>query len=151
MCVYHSFTYFQLWGLYKCELHCKSYSQITVVYWHYSKLSWKFLKMHCQSSGVNWQSFRLTRVLLKLTIAIFRRTKPNKFVCSLFFAYSRDNVIPNLNLSLENIYKLKMALFTHKINVTSIPMIFKGTLTLASEVHNYNTRFVSKLIFTGQG
>ena len=34
--------------------------------------------------------------------------------------------------------------FTHKItnNPTNFPMIFKGTLTLASEVHSYNTRFV---------
>ena len=35
--------------------------------------------------------------------------------------------------------------FTDKItyNPTNVPMIFKGTLTLASEVHSYNTRFVS--------
>ena len=35
--------------------------------------------------------------------------------------------------------------FTHKItnNLTNVPMIFKGTLTLASEVHSYNTRLVS--------
>ena len=35
--------------------------------------------------------------------------------------------------------------FTHEItnNPTNVPMIFKGTLTLASEVHSYNTRFVS--------
>ena len=35
--------------------------------------------------------------------------------------------------------------FTHEItnNPTNAPMIFKGTLTLASEVHSYNTRFVS--------
>ena len=34
--------------------------------------------------------------------------------------------------------------FTHKIttNPTNFPMIFKGTLILASEVHSYNTRLV---------
>ena len=34
--------------------------------------------------------------------------------------------------------------FTHKItnSPTNFPMIFKGTLTLASEVHSYNTKFV---------
>ena len=81
------------------------------------------------------------------------KTKQNKCVRSMFFAYSRDNAIPYFNLleilTLENIYKFKVALFTHKItnNVTNVPMIFKGTLTLASEVHSYNTSFVSNLNF----
>ena len=81
------------------------------------------------------------------------KTKQNKCVRSMFFAYSRDNAMQYLNLlgilTLENIYKFKMALFTHKIinNVANIPMIFKGILTLASEVHSYNTRFVSNLNF----
>ena len=67
----------------------------------------------------------------------------------MFFAYSRDNAIPYYNLleilTLENIYKFKVALFTHRItnNVTNVPMIFKGTLTLTSEVHSYNTRFAT--------
>ena len=52
-------------------------------------------------------------------------------------------------LTLENIYKFIVALFTHKItnNTTNIPNIFKGTLILASEIHSYNTRFVSNLNF----
>ena len=51
--------------------------------------------------------------------------------------------------SLENIYKFKVALFTLKItnNATSVPTIFSGTLTIASEDHSYNTRFVSNLNF----
>ena len=67
----------------------------------------------------------------------------------MFFAYSRDNAVPYFNLLeifiLENIYKFNVALFTNKItnNVTNVPTILKGTLTLASEVHSYNTRFVS--------
>ena len=52
-------------------------------------------------------------------------------------------------LTLENIYKFKVALFTRKIinNTTNVPNIFKGTLTLASEVNSYNTRFVSNVNF----
>ena len=48
-------------------------------------------------------------------------------------------------LTLENIYKFKLVLFIHKINndPTNIPAIFSGTLTLASEVHSYNTRFAT--------
>ena len=50
-------------------------------------------------------------------------------------------------LTLENIYKFKLALFIHKIknDPTNIPAIFSGTLTLASEVHSYNTRFATNL------
>ena len=71
----------------------------------------------------------------------------------MFFAYSRDSAMPYLNLLeifiLEIIYKFNVALFTHKItnNLTNVPTILKGTLTLASEVHSYNTRFVSNLNF----
>ena len=52
-------------------------------------------------------------------------------------------------LTLENINKFKVALFTHKItnNATNVPMILKETFTLASEVHSYNTRFISNLNF----
>ena len=71
----------------------------------------------------------------------------------MLFAYSRDNAMPHFNLlemfTLENIYKFRVALFTLKItnNATSVPPIFSGTLTLASEVQSYNTRFVSNLNF----
>ena len=71
----------------------------------------------------------------------------------MFFAYSRDNAMPYFNLLeifiLEIIYKFNVAPFTHKItnNVTNVSTILKGTLTLASEVHSYNTRFVSNLNF----
>ena len=81
------------------------------------------------------------------------KTKQNKCVRSIFFTYSRDSAMPYLNLlgilTLENIYKFKVALFTYKItnNTTNVSMIFKGTLTLASEVHSYNTRFASNLNF----
>ena len=73
--------------------------------------------------------------------------------CSWLFACSRDNAVPYLNLlgilTLKNINKFKVTLFTHKITdkVTSLPTTFKGTLTLASEVHSYNTRFASNSNF----
>ena len=46
-------------------------------------------------------------------------------------------------------YKLKVALFTHKIlnGSTNISTIFHRSLTRASEIHTYNTRFASKLNF----
>ena len=45
------------------------------------------------------------------------------------------------------IYKFNVALFTHKItnNAANVSAIFKGTLTLAPEIHYYNTRFASNL------
>ena len=50
-------------------------------------------------------------------------------------------------LTIENIYKFKVALFTHKItnNAANVSTILKGTLTLAPEIHYYNTRFASNL------
>ena len=52
-------------------------------------------------------------------------------------------------LTLENSYQFKVAFFTHKITniTTNVPMIFKGTHTLSSEVHSCNTRFISNLNF----
>ena len=80
-------------------------------------------------------------------------TKQNKCVQSMFFAYSRDNATPNYNLlailKYENVYKFKVALFTHKIlnGSTNISTIFHRTLTRASEIHTHNTRFASKFNF----
>ena len=84
-----------------------------------------------------------------------RRLKPNRI--SMSVAYSlltvRDNATPYYNLleilKLENIYKLKIALFTHKITSgqANFPAIFSRSLTLASEVHSYNTRYVTSLNF----
>ena len=77
------------------------------------------------------------------------KTKQNRCVRSIFFAHSRDSAMSYLNLleilSRENIYKFKLALFIHKIknDPTNFPAIFSGTLTLASEVHRYNTRFAT--------
>ena len=75
---------------------------------------------------------------------------------SMFFAYSRDNAILDYNLlgilKFENVYKFKVALFTHNIlnGSTNIPTIFHRTLNRASEIHIHNTRFASNLNFHGQ-
>ena len=80
-------------------------------------------------------------------------TKQNKCVRSMFFAYGRDNATPYYNLlgilKFENVYKFKVALFTHKIlnGSTNISVIFHRTLTRASEIHTHNTRFAAKLNF----
>ena len=80
-------------------------------------------------------------------------TKQNKCVRSMFFAYGRDNATPCYNLlgilKFENVYKFKVALFTHKIlnGSTNISVIFHKTLTRASEIHTHNTRFAAKLNF----
>ena len=81
-----------------------------------------------------------------------RRLKPNRISVSVAYSLlTVGNATPYYNLleilKLENIYKLKIALFTHKITSgqANFPAIFSGTLTLASEVHSYNTRFVTSL------
>ena len=85
--------------------------------------------------------------------ARFSLTKQNKCVRSMFFAYGRDNATPSNSLlgilKFENVYKFKVALFTHKIlnGSTNISTIFQRTLTRASEIHTHNTRFASKLNF----
>ena len=77
------------------------------------------------------------------------KTKQNRCVRSIFFAHSRDSAMSYLNLlqilTLENIYKFKLALFTHKIknDPTNFPAIFSGTLILASDVHRYNIRIAA--------
>ena len=77
------------------------------------------------------------------------KTKQNRCVRSIFFAHSRDSAMSYLNLlqilTLDNVYKFKLALFIHKIknDPANIPTIFSGSLTLASEVHSYNTRFAT--------
>ena len=72
-------------------------------------------------------------------------TKQNKCVRSMFFAHSRDSAAPYYNIlgiiKFENVYKLKVALFTHQIlnDSTNISTIFHRSLTRASEIHTYNT------------
>ena len=67
----------------------------------------------------------------------------------MFFAHSRDDATSYSYLlqilTLENVFEFKLALFIHKVkrDPTNNPAIFSGALTLASEIHNYNTRFAT--------
>ena len=80
-------------------------------------------------------------------------TKQNKCIKRIFFANDRHNAIPFYKLleilTLENIFKLKTAVLTHHIynNTLEIPTIFKGSLTLASHMHNYKTRYATNKNF----
>ena len=71
------------------------------------------------------------------------------FTCFLFPFYHQATAYlgDRGHFKLKN--KLKIALFTHKITSgqANFPAIFSRTLTLASEVHSYNTRFVTSLNF----
>ena len=81
------------------------------------------------------------------------RTKQNKSIRSIFFAHSRENATSYYNLldilKFDNIFKLKVALFAHKIinDPTGIPTIFSRTLPLAFDYHRHYTKFVSNLNF----
>lgn len=110
------------------------------------QLYYSFIYPYLTYAITSWGSAYKTR-LNKI------RTKQNKCIRSIFFAHSRENATPYYNLldilKLDNIFKLKVALFAHKIinNPTGIPTIFSGTLPLASDFHSHYTRFVSNLNF----
>ena len=62
------------------------------------------------------------------------KTKQNKCIRSIFFAHIRENATSYYNLldilKFDNILKLKVVLFAHKIinDPTGIPTIFSGAL-----------------------
>ena len=93
-------------------------------------------------------------VLAKLTWIGSGLSKINAFV-QFFLAHSREKVSSYYNLldilKFDNIFKLKVALFAHKIinDPTGIPTIFSGSPPLASDCHSNYTRFVSNLNFQG--
>ena len=66
----------------------------------------------------------------------------------MFFAHKRENAnIYYALLEVNNIYKMKIALFAHKNqnNKNSIPAVFSGALTPASvEIHCHHTRYASR-------
>jgi hypothetical protein len=65
----------------------------------------------------------------------------------------KESSIPYYNitgiLTLENIFKLKLAIFAHKISndQTDRPEAFNHFLVRASDVHGYNTRFAANSNF----
>ena len=88
---------------------------------------------------------RLTRVLIK----------ENQCVRCMFFAHRTESAKIKYALleilELNNIYKLRIALFVHKIQKImikkGIPAIFSDALTPASEIHCHNTRYASSQNF----
>ena len=106
------------------------------------QLYYSFIYPYLTYGITSWDSAYKTRIHKM-------KTKQNRCVRSIFFAHSRDSTMFYLNLlqilTLENIYNFKLALFIHKIknDPKNIPAIFSGTLTLASDVHRYYTRFAT--------
>ena len=80
-------------------------------------------------------------------------TKQNRCIRSMFFAHGREHVNPYYNLlgilKLENIYRLKVSLFTYKLknDKSNTPAVLLNILTPASEIHSYNTRYVANQNF----
>ena len=76
-------------------------------------------------------------------------TKQNRCIWSMFFAHGREHVNLYYNLlgilKLENIYRLKVSLFTYKLknNKSNTPAVLLNILTPASEIHPYNTSYVT--------
>ena len=69
----------------------------------------------------------------------------------MFFAHGREHVNPYYNLlgilKLENIYRLKVLLFTYKLknDKSNTPAVLLNILTPASKIHN--TRYVTNQNF----
>ena len=80
-------------------------------------------------------------------------TKQNRCIRSMFFAHGREHVNPYYNLlgilKLENIYRLKVSLFTYKLknDKSNTPAVLLNILTPASEIHSYNTRYIANQNF----
>ena len=95
-------------------------------------------------SWSNARKTRLTRVL----------TKQNQCVRCIFFAHRAENAKIYYALlgilELNNIYKLRIALFAHKIQNDKkrySSFFFSDALTPASEIHCHNTKHASSQNF----
>ena len=82
------------------------------------------------------------------------RTAQNKMKCvkNIFFAQKRENATVYFNLlgilTIDNAFKLKVAIFTFKIINDQICPVFANSITTASSRHSYNTRFSSRQNFS---
>ena len=71
----------------------------------------------------------------------------------MFFANGREHVNPYYNLlgilRFENIYRLKVSLFTYKFknDKSNTPAVLLNILTPASEIHSYHTRYATNQNF----
>ena len=82
------------------------------------------------------------------------RTKQNKCIRSIFFAYWRDSASPYYKLlgilKLDNIFKMRIATMCYIIahEKKALPSIFLNFISLAKSTHSYYTRFASNLNFS---
>ena len=71
----------------------------------------------------------------------------------MFFAHGREHVNPYYNLlgilKLENIYRLKVSLFTYKLknDKSNTPAVLLNILTPASKIHPCNTSYITNKNF----
>ena len=71
----------------------------------------------------------------------------------MFFAHGREHVNPYYNLlgilKLKNIYRLQVSLFKYKLksDKSNTPAVLPNIHTPVSEIHSYNTRYVSNQNF----
>ena len=71
----------------------------------------------------------------------------------MFFSHDREHVNPYYNrlgiLKFENVNRLKVSLFTHKLknHKSDTPSVLLNILTPASETHSYNTRYAANQNF----
>ena len=70
---------------------------------------------------------------------------------SIFFAHKRENATVYFNLlgilTIDNVFKLKVAIFTFEIINDQICRVFANSISTASSRHSYNTRFSSRQNF----
>ena len=80
------------------------------------------------------------------------RIAQNKCVRNIFFAHKREDASTYLNLlgmlNVDNVFKLKIAIFTYKILNNLIPSVFANSISIASTCHSYNTRFAANQNFS---
>ena len=112
------------------------YTDLNILKQLYYTLIYPYLNYGLMSWGNTY-----TTVLNKL------RSCQNACIKSIFFAHMRENATPYYNilniLKLDNMFKLKIGIFTYKIinDQSNIPVVFSQTIQLASACHSYNTRF----------
>ena len=80
------------------------------------------------------------------------RTAQNKCVKNIFFAQKRENATVYFNLlgilTINNAFKLKVAIFTFKIINDQICPVFANSIFTASSRHSFDTRFSSRQNFS---
>ena len=106
------------------------YYSLIYAYLHYGIMSW----------GNTYPS-RLSKV----------HTKQNKCIHCIFFSHNRESSAPYFKLldilNIDNIFRLKISLLTHKIsqNEANIPEVFQKYLIKVSGIHSHNTRYALNL------